>query len=63
MKPEQARYEEACPRWREAVEAVLRLEPLLRLEAESRSTEDGSLKLLFSLRRLTGRSIEAVALP
>ncbi len=50
-------------RWRSAVEASLKLEPLLEPRGESQSAEDGSIKLLLAVKRLEGRSIEAVAIP
>jgi 23S rRNA (adenine2503-C2)-methyltransferase len=50
-------------RWKEAAAQALRLEPLLHLEKEVRSGEDGSQKLLFSIPRLgAGERIEAVAI-
>ncbi len=55
--------ENESPRWRSAIEANLKLEPLLEPRGESRSAEDGSIKLLLAVKRLEGRSIEAVAIP
>ncbi len=50
--------------WLEAVPKALRLEPLLELLEESRSTEDGSVRLVLRPRRTGSREpIEAVAIP
>jgi 23S rRNA (adenine2503-C2)-methyltransferase len=50
--------------WREAVEKGLRLEPLLSLAEESRSTEDGSIRMVLRPTRPGAQDpIEAVAIP
>ena len=51
-------------RWPRAIEETLRLEPLLEPASESRSGEDGSVRIVLGLRRLGGRErIETVAIP
>jgi len=49
--------------WREAIEAALRVEPLLRRAGGSRCDEDGSVRSVLEVPRLGGERIETVAIP